>query len=91
VLLVLAVGLGSGLGSLLTAFPLPILAGLLASSGVLHIGLLRDLSGVQEWTLAVAVGVFGFATNLAVALGAGLAVWWLVRGGARLRRALQPA
>jgi sulfate permease, SulP family len=89
VLLVLAVGFGSGLAPLLAAFPLPILAGLLASAGVLHIGLLRDLSGVGEWTLAVAIGVLGFATNLAVALGAGLAVWWLVRGGLRLRRVLQ--
>jgi hypothetical protein len=80
-LLVLAIGFGSGLASLLTAFPLPILAGLLASAGLLHIGLLRDLSGAREWGLAIGVGVLGFATNLAVALAVGLAVWWLVRGG----------
>jgi hypothetical protein len=89
-LLVLAVGFGSGLASVLAAFPLPILAGLLASAGVLHIGLLRDLRGAPEWALALGVGVLGFATNLAVALGVGLAAWWLVRGGVRLRRALQP-
>ena len=44
-LLVLALGLGAGLAELLAVFPLPILAGLLAVAGVLHIGLLRDLSG----------------------------------------------
>ena len=44
-LLVLAVGAGSGLAAVLSAFPLPILAALLAAAGVLHIGLARDLRG----------------------------------------------
>ena len=43
-LLTLALGLGAGLAGLLTAFPLPILAGVLACAGVLHIALLRDLA-----------------------------------------------
>jgi hypothetical protein len=91
VLLVGALVFGSGLAVLLAAFPLPILAGLLASAGLLHITLLRDLDGVHEWALALGVGIVGFQTNLSVALGAGLAVWWLWRGGQYVRRAMQPA
>ncbi len=75
-LLVLAVVFGAGLAALLTAFPLPILAGLLAVSGLLHIALLRDLDGVGPWAIAIGIGVLGFASNLAIALGAGLLVWW---------------
>jgi SulP family sulfate permease len=86
-LLVLAVGVGSGLAALLAAFPLPILAGLLAAAGLLHIGLLRDLRGVWSWALALLVGVIGFEVNLAIALGLGLVAWWLPRAvlGLRLR------
>jgi hypothetical protein len=75
-LLVLAVVFGAGLAALLTAFPLPILAGLLAVSGLLHIALLRDLDGLGPWAIAIGIGVLGFASNLAIALGAGLLVWW---------------
>lgn len=75
-LLVLAVVFGAGLAALLTAFPLPILAGLLAVSGLLHIGLLRDLEQPGHWAIAIGIGVTGFLTNLAVALAAGLVVWW---------------
>ncbi|MEX1142271.1 MAG: putative sulfate/molybdate transporter [Thermoleophilaceae bacterium] len=91
VLLVLAVGLGAGLAVLLAAFPLPILAGMLAAAGVLHIGLLLDLEGVPSWALALLVGAVGFAFNLAVALALGLVLWWLAAAGLRLRRpAVQP-
>jgi len=75
-LVVVALGLGSALAVLLTAFPLPILAGLLATAGLLHIGLLRDLRRLREWGLAVMVGAVGFEWNLALALGIGLVVWW---------------
>ena len=75
-LLVLALGLGAGLGALLAAFPLPILAGLLAGAGVLHIGLLRDLPRGPQLGIALAIGAIGFATNLALALGVGLVLWW---------------
>jgi MFS superfamily sulfate permease-like transporter len=78
-LLTLAVGFGAGLASLLIAFPLPILAGLLATAGLLHIGLLRDLSGVPAWVLALGVGLVGYQVHLALALAAGLAVYWGVR------------
>jgi sulfate permease, SulP family len=91
VLLTLALLLGRELAGLLTAFPLPILAGLLATAGLLHIALLRDLRGSREWALALVVGVLGFQTNLTLSLGLGLAVWWLWRGGRYLRHALQPA
>jgi hypothetical protein len=86
-LLTLALGLGAGLASLLAAFPLPILAGVLATAGILHIGLLRDLRTAGDWALALAVGAVGFTTDLATALLLGLAVWWLPRGALRLRTA----
>jgi len=59
--------LGAGLAPLLAAFPLSILAGLLAGAGLLHIGLLRDLQG-RQLLGAVGVGLLGFATNIALAL-----------------------
>lgn len=77
VLVVLAVALGSSLAVLLPGFPLPILAGLLAGAGLLHVGLLRDLRGTREWGLALAVGAIGFRFDLAIALVAGLALWWV--------------
>jgi SulP family sulfate permease len=84
-LLTLALGFGAGLAALLTAFPLPILAGLLATAGLLHIGLLRDLQGVHSWALALAVGIVGYQVHLAPALAGGLAVYWLMRlAGARM-------
>jgi SulP family sulfate permease len=84
-LVALALGAGAGLAPLLAAFPLPLLAGLLASAGLLHIGLLRDLRGGYEWALALVVGVVGFELDLTVALGLGLAAWWLPRAARALR------
>jgi SulP family sulfate permease len=84
-LAILAVCFGAGLAPLLTAFPLPILAGLLASAGLLHIGLLRDLRGAYDWTLALVVGMVGFQLNLTIALVMGLAAWWLPRATRALR------
>jgi sulfate permease, SulP family len=84
-LVALGLGLGAGLAPLLAAFPLPLLAGLLASAGLLHIGLLRDLRGGYEWVLALVVGVVGFELNLTVALVLGLAAWWLPRAARALR------
>ena len=75
-LLAVAVLFGSGLAGLLTAFPLPVLAGLLATAGLLHIALLRDLRGRREWGIAIAIGALGFGWNLAVGLGVGLVLWW---------------
>ena len=76
-LVVLALGLGAGLGVLLAGFPLPILAGMLAAAGLLHIGLLRDLTGARDWTIALLVGLVGFQVNLVAGLALGLLVWWL--------------
>jgi MFS superfamily sulfate permease-like transporter len=78
-LLALALMVGSGLADVLTAFPLPILAALLAAAGVLHIALARDLRGAREWCAALLVAALGFGVNLAVGLAVGLAVWWLPR------------
>ncbi|WP_225753910.1 putative sulfate/molybdate transporter [Actinotalea sp. Marseille-Q4924] len=74
----LALGVGAGLGPALQAFPLPVLAGLLAVAGVLHMTLLRDLRRPVDWAFAVVVGVLGVVLNLAVALVLGLLAWWLV-------------
>ena len=86
-LVTLAVGTGSGLAALLTAFPLPILAALIATAGLLHIGLLRDLRGWRNWAIALAVGAIGFETNLTIGLAVGLALWWIPVGALRLRGA----
>jgi len=84
-LVAVAVLAGSGLAVLLAAFPLPILAGLLATAGLLHIGLLRDLRGAREWLVAVLVGAIGFGLNLAVGLAVGLVLWWTPVLVARVR------
>jgi hypothetical protein len=84
-LLAVALSVGSGLAVVLTAFPLSILAGLLATAGLLHIGLLRDLRGAREWFLAIAVGAIGFGLNLAVALAVGLVLWWVPELLGRIR------
>jgi hypothetical protein len=84
-LLALAVAIGSSLATLLVAFPLPILAALLAAAGVLHVGLLRDLEGARAWTLALLVGILGFQVDLAFALAVGLALWWVPVAVGRLR------
>lgn len=84
-LVALALGTGAGLAGLLAAFPLPILAALLATAGLLHIRLLRDLDGAWSWALALLVGGIGFELNLTYGLAAGLAAWWL----ARLTRSLR--
>ena len=85
-LVVVALGAGAGLVSVLPAFPLPILAGLLAVAGLLHIGLLRDLAGARAWAIALLVGGLGFGVNLLVALVMGLVVWWLPVGARSLAR-----
>ena len=89
-LIALAVAAGSGLAAVLTAFPLPILAALLAAAGLLHIGLARDLEGAREVALALLVAALGFWLNLAIGLGAGLLVWWTPRAIERTRRRLAP-
>lgn len=85
-LVTLALAAGAGLAALLAAFPLPILAGMLAVAGVLHIGLLRDLRGARNWTTALAVGAIGFSLNLALGLVVGLAMCWLPVAVVRVRR-----
>jgi sulfate permease, SulP family len=85
-LLTLALTVGASLAGLLAAFPLPILAGVLATAGVLHILLLRDLARARDWAIALLVGVVGFEVNLTVALALGLALWWLPVGARMLPR-----
>ncbi|UMB67522.1 putative sulfate/molybdate transporter [Mycobacterium paraterrae] len=77
-LVALSLGIGATLTAALSGFPLPILAGLLTVAGLLHIMLLTDLRGFWPWATAIAVGVTGFLSNLAVALVGALVIWWLV-------------
>ncbi|MGB6206995.1 putative sulfate/molybdate transporter [Mycobacterium sp.] len=79
VLITLALAIGAMLTAALAGFPVPILAGLLTVAGLLHITLLKDLRGLWHWALALAVGITGFLTNLAVALVGALVIWWAVR------------
>jgi hypothetical protein len=85
VLLILAIAIGADLATVLAAFPVPILAGMLAVSGLLHITLLKDLRDPRHWMLAIAVGVIGIVSNLAIALVAALAIWWSAKGAAAWR------
>ena len=84
-LVAVALAIGAGLGSVLAAFPLPILAALLAASGLLHIALLRDLEGAGAWAIAIVVGAVGFLVHLALAVLLGLALWWSARAFRALR------
>ncbi|MGA8327669.1 MAG: putative sulfate/molybdate transporter [Mycobacterium sp.] len=77
-LIALALAMGATLTAALSGFPVPILAGLLTVAGLLHIALLKDLRHPAHWALALAVGITGFLSNLAVALVGGLLMWWLV-------------
>lgn len=85
VLLVLSLVIGASLAAVLAGFPLPILAALLAVSGVLHMALLKDLQDPYHWALAIAVGVTGFMSNLAIALVGALLIWWAAKAVTDLR------
>jgi MFS superfamily sulfate permease-like transporter len=85
VLLVLALAFGASLPTLLAGFPLPILAGLLAIAGLLHIALLKDLRHPAHWALAIAVGITGLLSNLAIALAGALLIWWAAEALIALR------
>jgi sulfate permease, SulP family len=78
-LIALALALGATLTAALSGFPVPILAGLLTVAGLLHIALLKDLRRPAHWALALAVGITGFLSNLAVAVLGGLLIWWVAR------------
>jgi len=84
-LLILGLGAGASLTAALSGFPVPILAGLLAVAGLLHIALLKDLSDPFHWALAIAIGIVGFLSNLAIALTAALILWWGIKAVAALQ------
>jgi SulP family sulfate permease len=77
ILIALALAIGATLTAALSGFPVPILAGLLTVAGLLHIALLKDLRGPAHWALALAVGITGFLSNLAIALLGALLIWWV--------------
>jgi hypothetical protein len=85
VLLILAIAIGASLAAALAGFPLPILAGLLIVAGLLHIALLKDLRHPAHWALAIAVGVTGILSNLAIALTGALLIWWIPKAVVTLR------
>lgn len=78
-LLIISMTIGASLAGVLAGFPLPILAGLLAVAGLLHMALLKDLRHPSHWALAIAVGVTGFLSNLAIALVGALVIWWTAK------------
>ena len=84
-LLTLALALGTGLAGS-SPRSAPDLAGVLATAGVLHLLLLRDLARARDWVVALLVGVVGFEVNLTVGLALGLALWWLPVGARMLPR-----
>jgi SulP family sulfate permease len=84
-LLFLAMAFGASLAAVLAGFPLPILAGLLAVAGLLHIALLKDLRRPAHWALAIAVGIVGLLSNLTIALVGALLIWWIAEGVVALR------
>ncbi len=73
-LLVAAIGFGSMLGDVLPLFPLSVLAALLGVAAVVHIGLLRDVRGVVDWTVTIVVGLVGAWANLGIGVLLGLAM-----------------
>ena len=77
-LTVTAVVAGAALAGVLPAFPLPILAAMLAVAGVAHIMLLKDVRGWRSWAVVIGIGALGVLWNLAGAVLLGLAVWWLL-------------
>jgi MFS superfamily sulfate permease-like transporter len=77
--LLLAFGVGAGLAGFLAAFPLPVLAAMLAAAGILHLGLLGDLEGRAEWAVAGGVGLVGVTMHLGAGLALGLVLWWAPR------------
>jgi SulP family sulfate permease len=76
-LLFMALVVGAGLADSVTNFPLPILAGLLATAGILHITLLRDLEAPSDWCIAGLVGLLGLLGFLAAGLVVGILLAWL--------------
>ncbi len=65
---------GAGLATVLTGFPLPVLAALLLVAAVAHVRLLSDLRLPGDWAVAVGVGVLGFLTSLGWAVVGGILV-----------------
>lgn len=76
--------LGAALPTALSSFPIPVLAGLLAVAGLLHVTLLQDLRHPLHWALAISVGIAGVIFNLAVALLGALVIWWAAKALTRL-------
>jgi MFS superfamily sulfate permease-like transporter len=70
--------LGRSLDTLLAAFPMPLVGGMMFLVGL---EMLKMVKGLQGWglRLAIATAVISAVTNMAVGFGAGLAAAYLVR------------
>ncbi|MEO6197943.1 MAG: putative sulfate/molybdate transporter [Dehalococcoidia bacterium] len=80
ILIVLALGFGSGAAHFFALIPLPVLAALLCLVGIQHSLLARDVRGWPERAIVVAIAGIGFATgNLAWGFLAGIAADQLLR------------
>lgn len=83
----LALAAGRGLGPVFSAFPVEILAGLLAAAGLLHLGLLAALKSRADLAVALTVGLVGGITlNLLWGLLAGVILFTLAQVWRKSRR-----
>lgn len=85
-LIVVALGVGATLNDAVAGFPLPLLAGLLAAAGVLHLMLVRDVKNPWHMVLVAGIGVAGVLGHLAVALLVGVAIFHATGGWQRWYR-----
>ena len=75
-LLVCGLFAGPSVLAMLQVIPAPVLAGFLAFTGLFHSYLAAELRGF-DLAVAVGMGLIGLlTTNLAIALGAGLLIYW---------------
>ena len=76
VLLAVGLFLGPTALAVMALIPLPVLAGFLAFTGFFHSSLVASLRG-SDLVVAIVMGLVGvLTTNLALSLGAGLALYW---------------
>ena len=86
-LLALAIAVGDGAIALFALIPFPVLAALLAFTGLNHAGLVRDQRG-RALAIAVAMGIVGGLTrNLSWAMAVGVPAYLMLIGAPRAVRA----
>lgn len=71
-LLLMAGVFGKFAGALLPTFPVSLLAALLGVASISHALLLRDVSGMRNWSVVLSVAALGVFANLAIGVLVGL-------------------